>query len=185
VSASPFLTDRFGATGMSKKGQWPSKGSASAADVMLGPVREASESRLAAPVSFALRGLEFPGGAFIAPALSPVHRHGPQEDHDDRRNAADHNPIDEVMREKVHGRMVAGRWCTVTPQQVCKMLQVWPLPTRTGDPGRAVPSVACDPRVYSGDTRRYAAGIAGAVRKCGAWNLEQSHSTEMSQSIGS
>jgi hypothetical protein len=46
------------------------------------------------------------GGAPIAPALSPVHRHRPQEDNGDRHEACDRNPI-EVVQEKVHDRILA------------------------------------------------------------------------------
>jgi hypothetical protein len=53
-------------------------------------------------------GLQFLGGAPIAPALSSVHRHGPQEDDRDHHKAAYDNPI-EVAREKIHGRILA-RW---------------------------------------------------------------------------
>ena len=73
--------------------------------LILGPA-----SRLAEPVSFpapALRSFQFLGSASIAPALSPVHRHGPQEDKDDHHKAADHNSIDKVAREQVHGQMLA------------------------------------------------------------------------------
>jgi hypothetical protein len=65
----------------------------------------------------ALSGLQFLGGAPIAPALSPVHRHGPQEDKDDPHKAADYNPIDDVAREKVHGRILA-RGASMTQRAV-------------------------------------------------------------------
>ncbi len=57
----------------------------------------------------ALSGLPFLPGAPIAPALSPIHRHGPQDDNDDRHKAADSKPIDDVAREKAHSRILA-RW---------------------------------------------------------------------------
>jgi len=72
------------------------------------PGEEAPEAGLA------LSGLQFFRGAPIAPALPPVHRHGPQDDNGDRRKAADRNPS-EVTREKLHGQILA-RWGDHDPQ---------------------------------------------------------------------